>query len=209
MDGAASVALSMVTAMSPWEAGAVVLAISYLVLAARENSLCWYCALISTAIYTALFWDVRLVMDAALNVYYMGMAVYGWQQWRYGGTDHTGITIRTLSRNNHFTIFAAIAVMTIASGFLLSHNTDAAWPYVDSFTTWASVITTVMVARKILENWLYWLVIDAVSIPLYVERELYLTAVLFAAYLIIVIIGYVSWRRRYTNQDMERASATR
>ncbi len=209
MDGAASVALATVTTMSPWEGAAVALAIAYLVLATRENSLCWYCALISTGIYTVLFWDVRLLMDSALNVYYVGMAIYGWQQWRFGGADHNGVAIKTLSGNKHLLIFVVIALMTATSGLLLSQNTDAAWPYVDSFRTWASVIATVMVARKILENWLYWLVIDAASIPLYIERELYLTAILFMAYLVIVVIGYVNWRRRYINQTAEYSHAMR
>ncbi len=193
--------------MSPWEGCAVFLALAYLLLATRENLLCWYCALVSTAIYTALFWEVNLLMDSALNVYYMGMAVYGWYQWRFGGTQHDGILIRTLSRNGHAKIIISIVALTAISGVLLSKNTDAAWPFVDSFTTWASMVTTVMVARKILENWLYWLVIDAISVPLYLERELYLTASLFLAYLVIVVIGYLSWRQRYCEQNSISANA--
>lgn len=200
-------ALSAIIAMSPWEGAAAVLAIAYLLLATRENLLCWYCALVSTAIYTVLFWDVNLLMDSALNVYYMGMAVYGWQQWRFGGAEHDGVAIRMLSINVHASIFLSIIVLTVISGFLLSENTHAAWPYVDSFTTWSSVITTVMVARKVLENWLYWLVIDAISIPLYIERELYLTAFLFMLYLVIVVIGYLNWRQRYANQITQNAHA--
>ena len=199
--------LSILASMSPWEGIAVVLAIAYLLLATRENLLCWYCAFVSTAIYTALFWDVNLLMDSGLNVYYMGMAVYGWYQWRFGGTQHDGVAIRTLPVSSHVTIIAAIVALTAISGLLLSENTDAAWPYVDSFTTWASVITTVMVARKILENWLYWFVIDAISVPLYLERELYLTAFLFVAYLVIVVIGYLSWRQRYCEQNSISANA--
>jgi nicotinamide mononucleotide transporter len=91
--------------------------------------------------------------------------------------------------------------MTLISGWLLAQHTDAVWPYVDSFTTWASVITTVMVAKKILENWLYWLVIDSVSVPLYIDRGLYLTAILFLGYLVIVIFGYFKWRRHLFEQN--------
>lgn len=189
--------LSLVAEMSPWEVLAVFLAIAYLLLATREMSLCWYCAFVSTAIYTALFWHVSLLMESVLNIYYMGMAAYGWQQWRHGGQQSTGVAIKTLSRNRHVLILSAIVTLSVISGYLLSHNTEAAWPYVDSFTTWASVITTVMVAKKILENWLYWLVIDSISIPLYIDRGLYLTAILFAAYLVIVVIGYITWRRTY------------
>ncbi|MFT7459272.1 MAG: nicotinamide mononucleotide transporter, partial [Planctomycetota bacterium] len=77
----------------------------------------------------------------------------------------------------------------------------------DSFTTWASVITTFMVAKKILENWLYWLVIDSISIPLYIDRGLHLTAILFMMYIVIVIFGFISWRKRFTQQELLTAHA--
>lgn len=206
MEALAQLLASMLGDLSPWEGCAVTLAIAYLLLAAGENILCWYCALISTAIYTALFWNVSLLMESALNVYYMGMAVYGWHQWRRGGDDHHGVAIRTLQFNHHVLIIVAVGALTAVSGFVLSRNTGAAWPYVDSFTTWASVITTVMVAWKILENWLYWLVIDSIAIPLYIDRGLYLTALLFAAYLVIAIAGYVTWRQRYAAQNAAPAN---
>jgi nicotinamide mononucleotide transporter len=189
--------LVLLRALPPWEAAAVILAIGYLVLATRENSLCWYCAFVSTAIYTTLFWNVNLLMDSALNIYYMAMACYGWHQWRQGGDQQTGLVITTIASKRHLQIVALIGVLSVISGYLLSKNTTAAWPFVDSFTTWASVVTTVLVVRKVLENWLYWIVIDAVSIPLYVDRELYLTAALFAVYLVIAIIGFVVWRRQH------------
>jgi nicotinamide mononucleotide transporter len=192
---------SLVNGLSGWEACAVVLAIAYLLLAAKESIYCWYCALVSTAIYTFLFWDVSLLMESALNVYYMVMAVYGWHQWRYGGKEHSGIPIRTLDSSQHLVIIGAVIIISLISGLLLSQHTDAAWPYVDSFTTWGSVITTVMVAKKILENWLYWLVIDSVSIPLYIDRGLYLTAILFMVYIVIIVVGYLSWRQRYNSQQ--------
>jgi nicotinamide mononucleotide transporter len=185
-------------AMSPWEVTAVLLAIGYLVLAVRENIWCWYCAFASTAIYTVLFWNVSLLMESVLNVYYMGMAVFGWYQWTHGHADgggtETGVTIHSLSRNQHLIIMVAIGNLSLISGYLLSQYSEAAWPYVDSFTTWASVITTYLVAKKFLENWLYWIVIDTVSIPLYLDRGLPLTALLFAGYVVIAFAGYVSWK---------------
>lgn len=207
MDGWAEIMGPLVDAMSPWEVVAVILAIAYLLLAAREHIACWYCAFTSTAIFTVLFFDVSLLMDSALNVYYMAMAIYGWRQWRYGGADSQGVAIRTLAPSHHGLIALAIAGCTAVSGFLLHEHTGAAWPYVDSFTTWSSVITTFMVAHKILENWLYWFVVDAVSIPLYIDRGLYLTAFLFFAYLVIVVIGFVSWRKHYAAQDPAPAHA--
>lgn len=200
-------ATQALTQMSHWEVLAVLLAIAYLLLAARENVLCWYCALISTAIYTALFWDVSLLMESALNVYYMAMACYGWYQWRYGGDLEQGVVIRTLTPSQHLAMIAAILLITAMSGYLLTRFTAAAWPYVDSFTTWASVATTYLVTKKILENWLYWLVIDSISIPLYIDRGLYLTALLFVVYLIIVVFGYFSWRRHYLHGHIAIAGA--
>ena len=95
---------------------------------------------------------------------------------------------------------AALAVITgaaLVSGYLLAANTEAALPYLDSFTTWGAVVTTFMVARKVLENWIYWFVIDGVSIFLYIDRGLYLTAALFVAYTVIVVFGFIAWRKVY------------
>ncbi len=189
-----------------WESAAVLSALAYLILAARESKLCWYFAFASTAIYSVLFREVSLLMESALNVYYMLMAVYGWYQWRRGGGDHKGIKIHTLDMRSHGLIIGAILVLTLVSGFLLSRYSAAAWPFVDSFTTWASVIATVMVAHKILENWLYWIVIDVVSIPLYLNRGLEMTALLFVAYVIIAIVGFARWQQQYRMQSARMAT---
>lgn len=193
-------ALSQADAMTAWEACAVVLAIAYLLLAVRESILCWYCAFASTAIFIFLFWNVSLLMESALNVYYLLMAVYGWYQWKYGGKDQHGVQIQLLGFKKNIIAILMIAVLTLVSGWLLAGNTGAAWPYVDSFTTWGSVLTTIMVAKKILDNWLYWLVIDSVSIFLYIDRELYLTALLFMVYIIIVIFGFWRWHLQMQEQ---------
>jgi len=184
-----------------WENLAVVLAIAYLILAMYEKISCWYAALGNTVIFTVLFWNVNLLMDSALNVYYMAMAVYGWWQWQKGGARHTGVKISRWGMKQHGLAIIAVVIISLLSGWLLTNNTSASWPYLDSFTTWASVLTTWMVAKKILENWLYWIVIDGVSIILYVDKELYSTALLFAAYVVMVIFGYFKWHRLYLNQQ--------
>ena len=195
--------LTAAQSMSLMEVTAVVFAMAYLLLAVRENVLCWLFAFLSAAIYTVLFWDVSLLMESALNVYYMAMAVYGWHQWTRGGTNGDdrphALAVRSMSANQHVMVIAAIAGLTIVSGYLLSEHSTAAWPYVDSFTTWASVITTFLVARKFLQNWLYWIVIDTVSVPLYIDRGLNLTALLFVAYVVIAMVGYFKWRDHLRN----------
>lgn len=185
-------------AASAWELVAVVLAIAYLWLALRENSLCWYCALASTAIYTGLFWDVSLLMESALNVYYMVMAVYGWFQWRRVSSEAKAkhnAEIHSWPRSYHCLAWGLIILCSVISGAILASNTSAVLPYLDSLTTWGSVVTTWMVARKVLENWLYWILIDGLSIILYIDRGLYLTSLLFVGYVIIVVFGYFSWRK--------------
>ena len=182
---------------------AVALGISYLLLAMRENSLCWYCAFFSTAIYVYIFGDVSLYMESALNVYYMGMAVYGWLQWQNGGANHSGVEIVRWTAKHHIICVLVILIASVISGYLLSVNTDARLPYLDSFTTWASVLTTVMVARKVLENWLYWIVINSVSIYLYIDRDLDQTAAMFTLYLVLSVLGYVAWKKNYVLQDRQ------
>lgn len=184
-----------------WETAAVALAIAYLLLAVRENILCWYCALLSSGLFIFLFWDVSLLMESALNVYYVFMAAYGWYQWKFGGTRHSGVRIHRLAMRTNILIITVVLALSAASGYLLAGHSSAAWPYLDSFTTWGSVITTVLVARKVLENWLYWLVIDSVSIVLYIDRGLYATAILFMAYIVIVIFGFFNWRQRFNTQQ--------
>jgi nicotinamide mononucleotide transporter len=97
----------------------------------------------------------------------------------------------------HLIALLLIALLTFISGYLLNSGTDAQLPYLDSFTTWGSVVTTFMVARKVLENWIYWLVIDSVSIYLYIDRELYFTSMLFAVYIVIIFFGWFSWSKSY------------
>ncbi len=182
------------------EAAAVILGITYLLLAVKENLWCWYAAFASTAIYLLLFWDVNLLMESALQVYYLAMAVYGWWQWQHGSGADGELSISRWTRRHHLLAITSIVAISATSGFLLQQYSSAALPFLDSFTTWGAVLTTWMVARKILENWLYWLVIDTVSIYLYLDRELYLTAGLFMAYIVIAVIGYRQWLHHYQRQ---------
>ena len=180
---------------------AVLLGIGYLILAMRESSLCWYCAFFSTALYVWIFGDVSLYMESALNVYYMAMAIYGWLQWQRGGVDKSGVKIIRWTARQHILGVVIILGASVTSGYLLSSNTAAKLPYLDSFTTWGSVFTTIMVARKVLENWLYWIVINSVSIYLYIDRGLDQTAVMFFLYLGLATVGFLMWKKAYDAQN--------
>ncbi len=183
--------------MNAIEPVAVLMAIGYLLLAIRENIWCWACAAISTALYVWLFFDARLYMESALNVFYFAMAIYGWTVWVAGRSDgHERPVVRWAARTHGLAIAVVIGI-SLASGYLLSNFTNAAFPYIDSLTTWSAIWATFLVARKVLENWWYWLVIDAASVFIYWSRDLEQTALLFVLYVVMIPFGIVSWTRSH------------
>ena len=182
------------SALQWWEVLAVILAVAYLVLAIRQKIWCWAAAAVSTSLYLFIMYEASLYMESALQLFYLAMAAYGWYQWKRGGADHHGVKVTTWPWRNHVLAIGAVFVLVLVSGELLSRYSSAALPFADSFTTWGAIVATWMVARKILENWIYWFVIDAVSVWLYISRDLYFTAGLFVLYLVMIVIGYRSWR---------------
>lgn len=182
---------------SPWELAAMLLAIAYLLLAVRQNIWCWAAAILSTMIYTGVFLSARLYMDSALQVFYAIMAVYGWSQWRQHGDPDSNLHISTRAPRWHVIAIGVALFLSLVSGALLDRYTNAAFPYLDSLTTWTSMLATWMVARKVLENWWYWVVIDSVSIYLYLQRGLYLTVILFVLYVAIAFAGLHAWKKDY------------
>ena len=193
--------LNELRAWSALEITAVVLAVGYLVLAIRRNILCWVCAAGSTAIYVYLFVDVRLYMESALNVFYFAMAVYGFAVW-YRGAGNGELPVTRWAWQRHAVAIGAVLAASAASGYLLDTRSGAAFPYIDSLTTWAAIWATFLVARKVLENWWYWLAIDSASIVIYWLRDLPLTTALFVFYVLLIPAGIVGWTRSW------RAGAT-
>jgi nicotinamide mononucleotide transporter len=151
-----------------------------------------------------VMFGARLYSEAALNVFYAAIAVYGWYQWRYGGrrSGARQLPIGVWPLRAHVLAIGGSVALAAVVGWLVGRHTDAAFPYLDAFVTVSSIVTTYMVARKILENWLYWLVVDSLSMYLYWQRELYLYVGLFALYLVLVVIGLVRWHRDWRAQPV-------
>ncbi|WP_338592828.1 nicotinamide riboside transporter PnuC [Shewanella khirikhana] len=196
--GALHSAFGEMQALSVWEAVAVVLALAYLLLAMKRNRLCWAAAFASTAIYTVLFYEVALLMESALNVYYMAMAVYGYWLWQKEDADTLTVSSWPLSR--HLLIIALTTLASLGCGYLMANYTQASFPYLDAATTCFAVMTTYLVAKKVLENWLYWVVIDVVSIYLYLSKGLMMTSLLFVLYVGLAVAGYFVWRAALAEQ---------
>ena len=170
------------------------LALGYLLLIILEQRNAWLLAAMSAGLYLKIFYDVGLFMEAGLQVFYIVMAVYGFWAW---GRNSSGqhLRIQRWPLKLHLLILAAVLTSGVGIGLLLARFTDAALPIPDSITTIGALTTTWMVARKVLENWLWWVAIDLVSIVLYLERGLELTALLFAGYVVLALLGWHNWRR--------------
>lgn len=174
---------------------AVLAAIAYLFLAIRQNIWCWLFAGISTAIYIGVFVAAKLYMESLLNVFYFVMAIYGWYVWSTGRSDGQERPVVTWPLRTHAWVITAIVIASAASGYLLQTKTDAAFPYIDSLTTGFAIWATLLIARKVLENWWYWLVIDIVSVLIYWSLDLQLTSMLFIVYVIMIPFGLASWTK--------------
>lgn len=192
-----STVINALLAMSSWEITASLLGIGYVILATRESQWCWPLAFVSTLIYTILFWEGQLPMQALMNFYYMGMAVYGYLLWRrYGNTeDNLAISSWSWSQQVLFLVIGSILTLVIAN-YLNSINASQSH-YLDTGVTVFSILNTVLMARKVLQNWLYWIVIDAAAIVLYAQNGYYATIVMYSVYLVLAVIGFISWKKLY------------
>lgn len=161
----------------------------------RQNVFGWFFGIINAVLYFAVFWQVRLYADMGLQGYYFFTSIYGWWMWLYGGKSHDGVQV-SKTPIRLYPIFGLVFVLTTVSwGFLLGRFTDASLSYVDSALTVASLIAQWMMARKYIENWLIWIVADALYVGMYFYKDLHLTAILYAVFLVLAVMGYVQWRK--------------
>ncbi len=186
--------------LSPLEAVAVVTGIVYVVLIMRRRRWGWVAGAISSSIYVYLSALAHLPMQSALQGYYVVMAAFGWWSWARNASEQGGRIFRWHGRQ-HAVALVLIAIASALSARLLATETHAAWPLLDSLTTWISLVATWMVTRSVLENWWYWICADSVMVFLFARQGYPYTAGLFAAYMIIACFGFRAWRRRWQSQS--------
>jgi nicotinamide mononucleotide transporter len=187
--------------LSGWEVTAALMGVAYILLAAKESQWCWLFAFISTIIYTVLFWEGQLPMQALLNFYYIGMAIYGFCLWQQHGKADENLMITSWPYSKHL-LFVMIGVVISASvTYYLQLTKQSQSPALDAYTTVFAVMNTWLMARKILQNWLYWVVIDAAAVVLYIQTNYYATAVLFVINTILAIAGYLNWLKLHQKQS--------
>lgn len=181
--------------MSPLELVAAALGLVAVWLTVRENIWGWPIGAVMVALYIVIFAEARLYADAGLQVIYLGLQFYGWYQWLHGGARHDALAVSRASSATLLTTMAIGAAGTAALGTGLARYTDQALPYWDSFIAAFSLVTQWMLAKKLIENWIYWFVIDVVAVGVYFNRGLLPTAVLYAVYLALAVAGWIRWRR--------------
>lgn len=181
---------------------AVSLFVLYLVLAIRQQILCWLAAFIASILSIAVFAEAELSMQASLQVFYAAMAIYGWYQWR-GGNQDSQLKISIWPLRVHAAVVIGVVVVSIVTTYILQYLQQPT-SYLDSLTAVGAVVATWMVTRKILENWVYWVVIDLMSGYLYFSRGLMLYFLLNFIYLVLVVFGFREWFKDWRAQPSAR-----
>ncbi len=164
-------------------------------LSVRQNVWSWPTAIVNVLLSAVVYYETRLYADMGLQVIYAILSVYGWYEWLYGGAGRTELRVsRTGSRLA--SLLAAIAISgSVALGVLLHRTTDAALPFMDSFLSSTSLVAQWMMTKKLLENWLVWIAVDVLYVPVLIYKSLYWFAALYALFLILAALGYRDWRR--------------
>lgn len=170
-------------------------------LTARQVIWCWPVALINVVIYIYVFFKSHLYADFGLQIFYLFMTLYGWYNWLYGGKGHTTLFISRIKKKLILLIFIIGIPSQLMVGFLLSNYTNADYPYTDSFVSVWGIIGTFLMARKIMEHWMIWIVADLTSIVIFYKKELHATSVLYLIFTILAIYGLIKWNREYKLQE--------
>lgn len=186
--------------VGPLELAAFITALLYSIFASYEKVWCWPFALISSALIAYINIRLHYSWQTILQVFYFGMALYGWYVWVYGDKKIEPLHITSYPPKKLGLIILAGIPFTVAFALIGQSFFHVDQPWLDGGLTAYSVIATWMMARKIIQNWLFWIIIDPLSILLYAPRERYLISLLFIIYTIIAIFGYFKWRQQLKQQ---------
>jgi nicotinamide mononucleotide transporter len=177
------------------EAAAFVLALGYVLLSIRQVVWGWPLMIASSVFYGILFAAARLYGQMALQGAFVAIALWGWWQWRFGRKDDQPLAVSALTLREQLWLTAAWAAASLASAGALGRLTDAAAPWLDAFTTIGSLIGQLLTARKYVQAWPAWIVVNGVSVVMFIQQQLWLTALLYAVFLVLSVVGWTTWRR--------------
>lgn len=181
--------------MNRFEIVAALFGVVSVFLSVRQNIWSWPTAIVNVGMYIVVFYRSKLYSDTGLQVVYVVLNFYGWYQWLYGGKNRTELPVTRTSGRLAAILVVIGAVTAMALGTFVSYSTDASLPYVDALTTSTSLVAQWMMTRKLLENWIVWVSVDVVYIGMYIYKDLHVTAVLYAVFLALSVMGYMQWKR--------------
>jgi nicotinamide mononucleotide transporter len=173
-------------------------------LSARQNIWSWPTAIVNVSLYTVVFFRSGLYSDMGLQVVYLVLSVYGWYQWLHGGANRTALRVSRASARIWMMSAAVGVAFFMALGVWTSRLPGVSLPFLDAGLTTLSLVAQWMMTRKILENWVLWIIADVVYVPMYIYKDLHVTAALYAVFLVLAVMGFVQWRRSY--RDAHAAS---
>ena len=182
------------------EAIAVFFGILSVWFAKKENILVFPTGIISVVIYIYICFFAKLYADMGINFVYFVMSVYGWYMWSRKDDSKPILPISWCSKKDHLISALMLVGFFAALSYFLSNYTDSNVPIIDSATTSIFIVGMWLMARKKIENWIYWIIGDIVSIPLYFYKDLALTSIQFTVFLIIAILGYLEWRKKLRSE---------
>lgn len=183
------------TAATLIEAAAFLLALGYVLLSIRQVVWAWPLMIASSVLYGLLFAASKLYGQTVLQGVFIGIALWGWWQWRHGTKAAAPLKVTPLSRRARLLAVGLWIGATLALSEAMTRFTDAAAPMLDAFTTSGSLLAQVLTARKYVEAWPAWLVVNAVSVALFVQQQLWMTATLYAVFVVLSLVGWWQWRR--------------
>jgi nicotinamide mononucleotide transporter len=181
--------------MSPIEWLAAGLGVISVWLTLRQNIWCWPIGLVMVLLYTWVFYDVKLYSDMLLQVVYAVLQLYGWWQWLRGGSTHAGRVVTDLKLPGLLGGLTIGVVASIALGWAMASWTDAAQPWLDATLTAFSLVAQWWMAQKRVQCWPLWLVLDVIYVGMFVYKDLYLTAGLYALFVLLAAKGWHAWRQ--------------
>ena len=176
-------------------------------LAVKENVWNWPIGILNNLVYLVVFWHSKLYADSGLQIFYIVISLYGLWNWLYGGDQKSHATIARTTRNSAVLLFAAGVAAAGILYYVLRHFTDSNVPVGDAITTALSLTAQYMLGRKLLENWLVWIAADVIYVALYCYKSLYLTALLYAIFIVMCVAGYRAWLRTMDAGDVAAEAA--
>jgi len=173
-----------------------ILSLIYLYLSIKQKISLWVFGFFASAFYIVVFFQTKFYADMSLQFYYLAVSVYGWINWKYG-THQSGkeLPATKTSRRMILQLGMASILIYVVYYIVLAKFTDSTIPKADSLVGMLSVIGTWMLARKLIENWLFWIAADALATGLFFYKELYITAILFIIYTGMAVVGYWQWKK--------------